>query len=299
MSDPIPEANHLSLSENKYIDGRRYNNEEDVEYILPNDNDEAERLHLQHRALKLVFEGNYRAPIKDLLEEGIQVIDAGCGPAAWTFDMAMEYPNSKFTGIDISFVFLDTERPDNVDLINANITKQLPFEDNSIDYYHQRLLVAGLNRCGIEAALKEAYRILKPGGYIELGEPNIGAYEKSGPTMASISKKMSDMLVTRGMIPDLINHQEEFLTEAGFTNIHLEKKLIPINHSGKVGELWWEDSVESMRSFRPVMAMANESFNDPEVFDQFIKTMGDECIECGALIAFGVAYAQKPLDVNE
>ncbi|KAI8976934.1 hypothetical protein BDB01DRAFT_710374, partial [Pilobolus umbonatus] len=83
------------------------------------------------------------------------------------------YLNSKFIGIDISFVFPKTIRPINVDFFICNITKVVPFDDNSIDLFHQRLLVAGLHRSDYIKSLKEAYRILKPGGYIELGEVRI------------------------------------------------------------------------------------------------------------------------------
>ncbi|KAI8976935.1 S-adenosyl-L-methionine-dependent methyltransferase [Pilobolus umbonatus] len=277
------------------VEGRRFNNDDDVRYILPNDDTEADRLHLQHWALKLAFRCNYLAPIKKSLEQGIHVIDSGCGPATWAFEMANDYPNSQFTGVDISFVFPETIRPPNVDFQICNIAKELPFKSDSIGYVHQRLLVAGLNRSEFEASLKEAFRVLKPGGYIELGEPNIGAYEKSGPTMAKISEKMNAMLRSRGMIPDLVNHLEGFLKDVGFINIHQEKKLIPINHSGKVGELWWQDSVESMRSFKPIMARDNPALQDTETFEGFIKKMGEECIEYSAYISFGIAYAQKPL----
>lgn len=87
---------------------------------------------------------NYHAPIHNLLEKGIKVLDSGCGPATWCFDMAEAYPNSKFQGIDISRVFPESIKPINVKFVNGNIAQLLPFEDNTFDYIHQRLLVGGL-----------------------------------------------------------------------------------------------------------------------------------------------------------
>jgi ubiquinone/menaquinone biosynthesis C-methylase UbiE len=78
------------------------------------------------------------------LEKGIKVLDSGCGPATWCFDMAEAYPNSKFQGIDISRVFPESIKPVNVEFVNGNIAQLLPFEDNTFDYIHQRLLVGGL-----------------------------------------------------------------------------------------------------------------------------------------------------------
>jgi ubiquinone/menaquinone biosynthesis C-methylase UbiE len=79
-----------------------------------------------------------------MLEDGIEVLDSGCGPATWTFEMANTFPMSKFYGIDVSSVFPEAIRPGNVDLTIANIAKSIPFPDNKFDYIHQRLLMAGL-----------------------------------------------------------------------------------------------------------------------------------------------------------
>lgn len=72
------------------------------------------------------------------------VLDSGCGPATWTFDMADAYPNSKFHGIDASLVFPQNIKPANVEFTICNIAKEIPFPDNTFDYIYQRLLVLGL-----------------------------------------------------------------------------------------------------------------------------------------------------------
>jgi hypothetical protein len=41
---------------------------------------------------------NFQAPLEKQLEDGITVLGSGCGPAAWTFEMAEQFPNSKFHG---------------------------------------------------------------------------------------------------------------------------------------------------------------------------------------------------------
>jgi ubiquinone/menaquinone biosynthesis C-methylase UbiE len=79
-----------------------------------------------------------------MLEEGATVLDSGCGPATWTFEMAETYTQSKIHGIDISFVFPETIKPVNVELVIGNIAKHIPYPDNTFDYIHQRLLMVGL-----------------------------------------------------------------------------------------------------------------------------------------------------------
>ena len=93
-----------------------------------------------------LYISNFHSPIKEKLQEGINVLDSGCGPGTWTFDMAEQYPNSKFTAIDISFVFPEIVGPPNVDMHIMNVAKELAFKDNSFDFMFQRFLLAGLTR---------------------------------------------------------------------------------------------------------------------------------------------------------
>ena len=88
---------------------------------------------------------NFKAPLREKLEEGIVVLDSGCGPAAWTFEMAKEFPNSKFYGVDINLNELpEGDRPDNCEFQVANISEHIPYPDNTFDYIYQRLLMMGL-----------------------------------------------------------------------------------------------------------------------------------------------------------
>lgn len=87
---------------------------------------------------------NFFSPVTKQLEEGINVLDSGCGPATWAFEMAEAYPLSKFYGIDASCVFPEDIKPANVEFIIGNIAKELPYDDNFFDFIHQRLLILGL-----------------------------------------------------------------------------------------------------------------------------------------------------------
>lgn len=79
------------------------------------------------------------------LEKGITVLDSGCGPGAWTIDVAKEFPNSTFHGVDITASYLpEGEIPENCHFGLANVAEKIPYPDNYFDYVHQRLLVFGL-----------------------------------------------------------------------------------------------------------------------------------------------------------
>lgn len=85
--------------------------------------------------------------------------------------MATEYPNVQFTGIDqISSIPQDI-RPSNIDFSVQDVLCGLSFEDNSFDFVQMRLFSMTFDRAYWVQALAEVYRVLKPGGYIQLLEP--------------------------------------------------------------------------------------------------------------------------------
>ena len=181
----------------KVIDGRRFQLLDDSNYFLPNDSGEEERLDLQHAILKHAFNGNFSAPVDQLLRSGARVLDVGlvgkdkvfnattyqlstsnqsnflhsCGSGIWTLDLAKEYPNSYFIGIDIVPTVLTGEKPSNVEFIEYNVLDGLPFNNNSFDYVFARALISVYSRAQwTELAIPEYSRVTKPGGWVELME---------------------------------------------------------------------------------------------------------------------------------
>jgi hypothetical protein len=79
-SDTASIATTLSTSafEYRYEYGRRFHAWADNSYALPNDDEEASRLELQHAIWKKIFGGRlYLAPLG---EDMTDAIDIGCGP---------------------------------------------------------------------------------------------------------------------------------------------------------------------------------------------------------------------------
>lgn len=62
----------------QFIKGRRFHNVSNSEYFLPNDDDECDRLHMQHFLLKNIWGGNFSAPVEDILnQKNSKVLDVG------------------------------------------------------------------------------------------------------------------------------------------------------------------------------------------------------------------------------
>lgn len=115
--------------------------------------------------------GNFNAPVEDVLENGIKVIDVGCGTGIWTIEMARDFPESTFVGTDIATIFLDAKDvPDNCTFVQADTLAGLPYPDNSFDYTFMRLHVLQFTPEDWKKAVAELVRVTKPGGIVELVE---------------------------------------------------------------------------------------------------------------------------------
>ncbi len=62
----------------RFVDGRRYHNTENSKYALPNDEDECDKLHLQHIVIRCAWQGNFASPVEHILNsKGAKVLDSG------------------------------------------------------------------------------------------------------------------------------------------------------------------------------------------------------------------------------
>ncbi|KAL9549033.1 hypothetical protein MBANPS3_005397 [Mucor bainieri] len=278
-------------------DGRRYHANEKVSYVFPSDDDEADRVHQQHWILRFALQRNYHAPVTQLLQQGITVLDSGCGPATWTLEMGETYPNSKFHGIDASSVFPEAIKPANVEFCVSNIAEKIPFPDNTFDYIHQRLLILGLTNGDWDKALKELYRVLKPGGYIEIVEPDMQDMCNMGPllrkaqyTSEKNSSILSEMLLSRNMPPKIAIELQDRLARAGFGNIELKMTPLKLNHTDKAGG----DYKHAYLNIRPAMARSNPEWEDAQVYVKYIDACGEEAEANKTCVNWYAYYAQKP-----
>ncbi|GAA5811119.1 hypothetical protein MFLAVUS_004548 [Mucor flavus] len=283
-------------NELKTYSGRKYHDNEKVAYLLPEDSDESSRLNKQHIVLRYFLQKNFIAPIDKQLEEGITVLDSGCGPASWLFDMAKDYPNSKFYGVDITNTFPEEEKPENCELVLGNIGEHIPFPDNTFDYVHQRLLLLGLTEEMWEQNIKELFRVLKPGGCIEIKEPDLRDLCNMGPLLNSLQEAMSGMLSSRGMPLQISTELEGRITDAGFENIDYTIFNLNLNHNGKAGEMLWDDYYHGYMNIRPVMATIHPAYEDLDAYKVFLTECSAEAAKLKTDIQWHTVVAKKPLN---
>ncbi|KAF4501994.1 hypothetical protein FAGAP_1785 [Fusarium agapanthi] len=145
------------------IHGRAYHSERgNAEYWTPNDEHHNESMDINHHLLSLSLEGKlHLAPLKDDIRK---VLDIGTGTGIWAIEFADEYPNAEVIGTDISPIQPDWVPP-NLKFEIEDCTQEWTYETNSFDYVHMRYMYGSISDWS--ALFKEAFRVCKPGGWVE------------------------------------------------------------------------------------------------------------------------------------
>ncbi|KAI1318649.1 hypothetical protein EDD11_006150 [Mortierella claussenii] len=112
-------------------------------------------------------------------ERSLVILSVGCGNSQWATEMALAHPQSAIHAINVSQIpSLPTvpETTPSFDLDNLffynldDNSLRVPFKSNSVDYIHVRRFLPNVNKTKYFAFLKELFRVLKRGGYLELVE---------------------------------------------------------------------------------------------------------------------------------
>lgn len=110
----------------------------------------------------MIFGNNFTAPVRDLLSGSTvpnqirknsngsssdwilddvtppRILDVACGTGTWTLEMATEFPNCEFYGIDISASYPVDIKPANTFFSQCDILNGIPFSDDHFDFIFMR-----------------------------------------------------------------------------------------------------------------------------------------------------------------
>ncbi|CAG8501612.1 24_t:CDS:2 [Racocetra persica] len=249
----------------KFLNGRRYHNVENIYYFFPNDDQEIDRLQLQHYMMRFIWRSNFSSPMRDLLEEGYaHVLDVGCGPATWLLEMASDFPKCEFTGVDVVPVMPLTIKPQNINFIEANLLNGLPFPDNHFDFTYIRFLNCAFpSNLWTTNAIPELIRVTKPGGYVEIME-----WETKIHNQGPITERLMDAHIRSHDVDDRIPEKMcSYLQDSGkLKNINHDYRDSPIGkHGGRVGKLALDNSIAAFKFCEAKLSvefgMTSEEYN--------------------------------------
>lgn len=266
-------------------------------YLLPTDNEELERLHVMHNILKWAWDANYNAPIlKDTMSRA-RVLDVGCGDGTWVLEMAREFPRASFYGIDICIHHPPAENPGNVQFQLVNILDGLPFQDETFDFVHMRMMMYAVKTEEWNEIVSELYRVCKKGAWIQLSEQDLYPIGQ-GPASEKFTHLASNALVARDFNPFVARVLDQLLDNSQFVNTKQIYTSIPCGKWGKrFGELFQEETIALYRAFKPWMAKTmNISHQE---FDELLLAMSAELDTYNAYHNWYIAYGRKPYVIND
>lgn len=84
--------------------------------------------------------------------------------------MITEFPNCTYEGCDIVDLTNKKITPKQFNWKYGNFLERLDYPDNTFDFIHMRLLILSVREVDWPIVLKEALRVLKPGGVIQWKE---------------------------------------------------------------------------------------------------------------------------------
>ncbi|CAG8492065.1 11051_t:CDS:2 [Dentiscutata erythropus] len=188
-------------------------------YILPLDDDEVDRMILQHYIFRNVWKNDFSSPVESSLESGAKMLDIGCGPGVLVLELASKYPKSHFTGCDIVANYPLQIKPENSTFVKANM----------------RFMMFALTTKDWPLAIKEMIRVTKPGGWIEIMERDIFWYNE-GEAVKTWRQRVVEGLKAEKGIDLLISPQIPIYLAANksLTNISRDERIEPLGSWGGV-----------------------------------------------------------------
>jgi ubiquinone/menaquinone biosynthesis C-methylase UbiE len=167
------------------------------------------------------------------LAPGTRLLEIGCGVGAVLAVLGEEFPGIELTGVDIEARQLEFARTHLAEagvaatLVRADALT-LPFDDESFDHIWMMWFLEHL--ADPVAALREARRVLAPGGAITAIEVDYGSCH-ADPFTASIEALFSTMVqgMAAGGHSDAGTHLPRWLEEAGFEEVDPGERRV-----------WWQ-----------------------------------------------------------
>ncbi|KAJ3017862.1 UNVERIFIED_CONTAM: hypothetical protein HDU68_011439 [Siphonaria sp. JEL0065] len=239
---------------------RRYHAVESSDYIMPSDDKEQTRLEMQHQLLRYAFGSHVICPEarKLIKRRGTKVLDVGCANGCWMDSLfAGGHVNCQYYGVDITEDAFEFGTVCNAELIFGNVLERLPYDNNTFDYTHQRLLFLGIPKEKWPQVIKEVMRVTKPGGWIELVEACPGEVYDTGPAAEAFLAPIVSVLDKRGLdIYAGSNLVKYAAVVGGLANIGVKTVSIPLGWNGELGRLHAKDVKQWSLTVTPLMTKA-------------------------------------------
>lgn len=196
-------------------------------FFEPVDEEEAERLELQHQVFNKVFDNRLIFPP---IPRPRKVLDCGYGTASWAIEAAERHPECEVIGLDIFPYMNPDEIPENLWLQVDDLNRPFTFLPNHFDLIHSRLLATGINRDRWPSYIRDIKRVLKPGGWVQLVEIYFNVQSDNGSITEqhALRRWSTQLMGSLEGVKDLRvgTRLRNLLTAAGLTEV--DARMIPL-----------------------------------------------------------------------
>ncbi|ODH37363.1 hypothetical protein ACO22_02638 [Paracoccidioides brasiliensis] len=199
-------------------------------YFGPVDDDEIERLEVQHRVLSKIFDNRLIFPPVLRLR---RVLDCGYGNGAWAVEVAEQYPFCEVIGVDISPHMKPDDTPENLWLQVDDLNRTFTFPPNHFDLVHSRLIASGLNSQRWPRYIQDIKMTLRPGGWVQMAELYLNVQSDNGTLTDAHALRQWSLKYARAIQdvkdPRVGMRLGQFLSSAGFVNVETKLLNIPLS----------------------------------------------------------------------
>lgn len=134
-------------------------------------------------------------------------------------------------GVDLTSRLFPSTHPSNLHFSTHSITS-LPAEWSSkYAFVHQRLLMGALTKEMWTSAIVETFRVLKPGGWIELQEHKESKFPHAGPNSIKMESILRGVWQKQSLVGNLKETLLGILEDAGFVNVECVEFITPFENS--------------------------------------------------------------------
>jgi len=235
---------------------------------------EVKRLDDMHEGYKKFLDHELSfAPLRECQPK--KILELGTGSGAWAIQAANEFPNAEVLAVDLS-PLPSRPLPPNMKFQILNILDPLPFEPETFDIIHERLVFMHLPKP--EQVISRVIPLLKPGGWLLMQylDSDLRAEDGSdlGPATRVWLDRYDDLLRGRGTeSPTRIS--DNIITASGlFSEINVKKIDIALSEHTDDPKRNGLGATMKTSFYRAAFQIAGKG--DPVMTPEVVKGMNEE-----------------------